>query len=185
MHNHSQTELWDEIDNQKYDINKVRAAVQIYSIPFDRTTHELVATDCFFLNEAKEGGSAGEYKKIIALTIGETMAKINGVNTPNDAPPKIVNNRTMLPIRIIAENLGATVIWHEDTQTVDIIREDVSILITIGSAVAKVNGESVNLDVTAFVERDRTYLPVRFISENLGAKVEWNEETQTVIIKAE
>ena len=62
-------------------------------------------------------------------------------------------------------------------------QEDVTILITIGSDYAKVNGEDVKLDSPAFVENDRTYTPIRFISENLGATVEWNETEQTVTIQ--
>ena len=106
----------------------------------------------------------------------------------NDVAPKIVNDRTMLPARFIAENLGATVEWDGEKQLVTITgknekQEDVTILITIGSDYAKVNGEDVKLDSPAFVENDRTYTPIRFISENLGATVEWNETEQTVTIQ--
>lgn len=183
-HFHSQTELWYEIDSEKYPLDKVRFAVQIYSIPKNRTKHEMAVTDCFFLTEAKNPGAIGEYKKIISLTVGSTEATVNGVVESTDAPPKIVNNRTMLPIRIIAENLGATVSWNAETRTVDIAKGDTQILITIDSATAYVNGEAVALDVTAFIEHDRTYLPVRFISENLGADVSWDGDTKTVTISA-
>ena len=54
--------------------------------------------------------------------------------------------------------------------------------ITIGAATVKVNGKDVKLDSPAFIENDRTYTPVRFISEYLGASVEWVEKDQKVII---
>ena len=181
---HRQTEFWYEIDSEKYPLDKVRFAVQIYSMPKDRTKREMSVTDCVFLTEAKNPGISGEYKKIISLTVGSKDATVNGVVESNDAPPKIVNNRTMLPIRIIAENLGATVSWNAETRIVNISKGDTQILITIDSATAYVNGEAVELDVTAFIEHDRTYLPVRFISENLGAEVSWNGDTKTVTIKA-
>ena len=60
--------------------------------------------------------------------------------------------------------------------------ENVTILITIGAATVKVNGKDVKLDSPAFIENDRTYTPVRFISEYLGASVEWVEKEQKVII---
>ena len=56
------------------------------------------------------------------------------------------------------------------------------ILITIGAENAVVNGKEVKLDSPAFVENDRTYTPIRFISEELGAKVEWIESEQKVVI---
>jgi len=181
---YSQTAYWNELNSEKYPLEKARFAAQIYSMPKDRTTHKLTATDCFFLTEVNNPGVSGEYSKIISLTVGSTLATVNGEVESTDAPPKIVNNRTMLPIRIIAENLGADVFWNADTRTVDIVKGDTTILITIDSATAYVNGEAVPLDVTAFIEHDRTYLPVRFISENLGAEVEWNGDTRTVTIKA-
>lgn len=94
----------------------------------------------------------------------------------------------MLPARFVAENLGAAVEWDGDKQLVTIIGknvktdEDVTILITIGAEDAVVNGKTVKLDSPAFIENDRTYTPIRFISEELGADVEWIESEQQVII---
>ena len=60
--------------------------------------------------------------------------------------------------------------------------EDITILIYIGSDAAYVNGKEIKLDSAAFVENDRTYTPVRFISEELGAGVDWIEAEQKVVI---
>ena len=94
----------------------------------------------------------------------------------------------MLPARFIAENLGAKVEWNGEKELVTITGknlktgEDVTIVITINSDIAKVNGKEVKLDSPVFVENDRTYTPIRFISENLGASVEWIEKEQKVVI---
>ena len=134
------------------------------------------------------GNENKESSNTIVLTIDEHDALVYGTTKTNDVAPKVVNDRTMLPARFIAENLGATVEWDGEKQLVTITgktekQEDVIILITIGSDYAKVNGEDVKLDSPAFVENDRTYTPIRFISENLGATVEWNETEQTVTIQ--
>ena len=134
------------------------------------------------------GNENKESSNTIVLTIDEHDALVYGTTKTNDVAPKVVNDRTMLPARFIAENLGATVEWDGEKQLVTITgknekQEDVTILITIGSDYAKVNGEDVKLDSPAFVENDRTYTPIRFISENLGATVEWNETEQTVTIQ--
>ena len=127
-------------------------------------------------------------KNQIILTIGKKDASVFGKIKTNDVAPKIINDRTMLPARFVAESLGAVVEWDGDKQLVTITgknlktNEDVTILITIGAEYAVVNGENVKLDSPAFIENDRTYTPIRFISEHLGASVEWLENEQKVII---
>ena len=94
----------------------------------------------------------------------------------------------MLPVRFVAENLGAKVDWDEANEIVTIsgknlkTGEEITILINIDSDTAYVNGKEVKLDSPAFIENDRTYTPIRFISEELGADVKWFENTQRVVI---
>ena len=122
------------------------------------------------------------------LTIGEKDANVFGTIKTNDVAPKIVKDRTMLPARFVAENLGAKVDWDEKDELVTITGknlktgEDVTILIYIDSDIAYVNQKEVKLDSPAFIENDRTYTPIRFISEELGADVTWVESEQKVII---
>lgn len=126
-------------------------------------------------------------KSKIVLAIGKKEATVFGETKINDVAPLIRNNRTMLPSRFVAESLGAVVSWNEEKELVTIKGKDkdggdVTILITIGAEYATVNGKAVKLDSPAFLENDRTYTPIRFISERLGASVEWNENDNSVII---
>ena len=127
----------------------------------------------------------------IILTIGEKTALVFGQIKSNDVAPKVVNDRTMLPARFVAENLGANVEWDGDKYLVTITGkhiktgENITILIYIDSDIAYVNGKEIRLDSPAFVENDRTYTPVRFISEELGAGVEWLQEELKVVITKE
>ena len=119
----------------------------------------------------------------IILTIGQYKMQVFGKTVEMDVVPQIVNDRTMLPARFVAEALGADVFWSEtEPDKVRIIKDSTEIIIYIGSDTAYVNGEAVTLDSTAFLENDRTYVPVRFICENLGATVDWEEGEQQVII---
>ncbi len=121
----------------------------------------------------------------IIFTIDKKEAVVFGETKINDVAPIIRNDRTMLPARFVAENLGAKVEWTEtgtDQGVVTITKDDIKIVITINSDTAYVNDTLVKLDSPAFIENDRTYTPLRFIAENLGAKVKWKEETQQVII---
>ncbi len=121
----------------------------------------------------------------IILTIGQKEATVFGETKTNDVAPILRNDRTMLPIRFVAEALGAKVDWEEtgaDMGIVTITKDDITIVITVNSDVAYVNGEAVKLDSPAFIENGRTYLPLRFAAENLGADVQWVEEAQRVVI---
>ncbi len=122
-------------------------------------------------------------KKQIVLTIGEKTASVFGDIVENDVAPKIVNDHTMLPIRFVSENLGAKVEWDETAPgIVTISKGETEIILYIGEGYAIVNGEKVLLDTPAFIENDRTYAPVRFVYEHMGADVVWDEENQQVII---
>ncbi|MBO5454542.1 MAG: hypothetical protein J6A69_11385 [Clostridia bacterium] len=127
-----------------------------------------------------------KYKTTIILTIDSVEIKVNNNALINDVAPIIVNDRTMLPVRIIAQELGVTpenIIWDEKAQKVTVITDEKKIEIYIDSSKAYVNGATVELDSPAFIQNDRTYLPLRFISENLGASVDWDEDLQQVTIK--
>ncbi len=128
---------------------------------------------------------------VIVLTIGDVNAIVNGETVTNDVAPKIVNDRTMLPIRFVAENLGAKVYWDEYLQRVSIKSRKTDISVEISKKTAEVTEkiavynqktEDVELDSPAFVENDRTYLPLRFVAEKLGADVQWDDATQTITI---
>jgi len=118
----------------------------------------------------------------IILTIDKKEAQVFGKTETNDVAPIIVNDRTMLPARFVAENLGANVEWNGNERKVRITNADTEIILYIDSDTAYVDGIPVTLDSPAFIRNDRTYTPVRFIAETLGSKVEWSEGDRQVII---
>ena len=118
----------------------------------------------------------------LKMTVGSTQAFLNGEAQTLDAAPMIRESRTMLPVRFVAESLGAAVAWDGGTSTAVITSPDTEIKITIGMSMAHVNGEEKLLDAPAFIENSRTYLPVRFVAESLGAVVAWDGETSTAVI---
>jgi len=107
---------------------------------------------------------------------------VDGTPLSLDVEPVIRNGRTLVPMRAIFERLGATVDWNAGTGTITARRSNQTIQLTIGSATASVDGRRVNLDVPAEIVSNRTLVPVRFVSEALGARVDWAADTQTVII---
>lgn len=141
-----------------------------------------VEVEASFVEKEGEKEPVATEKEFIKLTIGQKIVWIFDEYVVNDVAPEIKNDRTMLPIRIIAEALGAKVTWNEAEQKVTIAEDDLTIEIFIGQPFATVNGKPVQLDAPAYIANGRTYLPLRFVAENLGATVEWNAADSSVTI---
>jgi len=105
----------------------------------------------------------------------------NAMSFP-DQQPVIVTGRTLVPVRFVSEALGATVEWVDSTRTVIIRQGANAIDLPVGSRTIRVNQVSRNIDVPAQLIGGRTMVPLRFISENLGADVEWLQAEMTVSV---
>ena len=140
-------------------------------------------------NEKKVETTVVIFKKtVLGLTIGDPTPTINGVaGDPLEAAPFIKNGRTMVPLRFIAEAFGANVEWIPETKGINISLDLKSAVHTIGLQVgnptAIVDGQVVTLDVAPEIVNGRTFVPLRFIAEAFGAKVEWNSLFQLVTIE--
>ncbi|MEM2121087.1 MAG: stalk domain-containing protein, partial [Candidatus Woesearchaeota archaeon] len=121
-------------------------------------------------------------KTDIRVYIGSTEAKINEQNYSLDAAPYIKNGRTLVPLRFIAEGLGASVGWDGVEKKVTIYYEDKTIELWIGKKQARVNGIDYALDVAPEITKGRTFVPIRFIAENFGSQVLWNSTLKEVSI---
>lgn len=117
---------------------------------------------------------------------GSIQVVADGHTVSFDAEPVLRSARVLVPVRAIAETLGYDV-QFEDEGRVILAQDDVVVTVPIGGTEAEVvigNVSSVTeLDVAAFIEQDRTYVPIRFISEALRKQVDWVGELQTVVIR--
>ena len=132
-----------------------------------------------------------EEKIVLKLKIGSKIMYVNDTPLEMDVSPIIREGRTLLPIRYIAEPLGAEVGWDGTEKKVTVSLDDIFIELWIGRSTARVNGVEKPIDPNnpkvkpIIVPPGRTMLPVRFVAENLGCKVDWEGETRTVIITYE
>lgn len=106
---------------------------------------------------------------------------IGGQAVQPEVPPIIEKGRTLVPVRIIAEGLGASVDWDQPTRTAVIARGQQTLQLTVGSKQALLNGKKVQLDAPPTMKNQRMLLPLRFVGESLGVTVGWEESTRTVI----
>ncbi len=92
------------------------------------------------------------------------------------------NNRTIVPIRAIAEALGADVEWDPVNKKASFSKGNNRVVFTIGQLTALVNGQSQTMDTIPVIKDGRTMIPLRYVSEYLGATVNWDNATKTVSI---
>ena len=107
---------------------------------------------------------------------------IDGKEQTYDVMPVIVKGRTLVPLRGIFETLGANIVYTDGTKRVTATKGDTVVKLKIGNEEAYINQTPVTLDVEAQIISDRTMVPVRFVSEALGADVKWISDTKTVDI---
>ena len=130
---------------------------------------------------------AEQPRTVLVLRIGSPTMKAGSSSVVLDAPPVIVEGRTLVPIRAVVELLGGTVAWDAASQTVTILLDGTELKLVIGKSSALVNGKSTPIDstnpnVVPQILNSRTMLPLRFIAENLSADVQWEDSTQTITI---
>lgn len=130
-------------------------------------------------NNAQEDKNTASDENDVSVVIGGEKLEFN------DVKPLVDNGRTLVPLRKIFEALGATVDWDDKNQTAKGIKGNITIILVVNSVEANVNGTIKTLDVPAKIINDRILVPARFISESLGAKVEWDESTKTVNIQSQ
>ncbi len=117
-----------------------------------------------------------------AIGQGSVRVFVDGDPVTFDQPPIVVGSRVLIPLRGVFEQMGATVEWDAASRTVLAARGTTLVELRIGSRIAKVNERPVTLDVPPMIVRGRTLVPLRFISESLGATVDYRAESRTVLI---
>ena len=115
--------------------------------------------------------------KTIILQIGSTAVLVDDQAIINDVAPVIHNDRTLVPIRVITEALGGQIAWNEAAKEVTLTVNGKEIKMTIGKVLEKYG-------VAPVIIGGRTFVPVRFVADELGAVTTWDDATKTVTIQA-
>ena len=127
-----------------------------------------------------------ENSDYIILQIGNPVMNVNGlavaIDVSEDTVPVVKDGRTLVPIRAIIESMGGTVSWDGSTSTVTLSYKGDIIKLIINCSTAFLNGTEKALDVAPVVINGRTMLPIRFIAENFGCKVDWDGTDSTIKI---
>ena len=172
----------DGVYMTKYNLKMVQLSSEISSLYIDDTNLYIKKSD------------VDRY-----LQTGDTYVQLNDHILGFSQPPVTENDRTLVPMRFLFEQMGATVTWDDATQTATAtvpttteeeiqtfgLAEEKSVAFSVDNTTATVNGSAATMDVPARLINDKTMVPLRFLSENLGFNVQWDEATRTAIVTTE
>lgn len=120
------------------------------------------------------------------MKIGDPNMVVNGVEKEIDpgrgTAPQIYMSRVVAPVRAAVEEMGGKVEWEQNTQTVTLTKGETAIELQIDSDTAKINGEKEELDAPPTIINGRTMLPIRYVAEGFGYRVNWDEENKLITV---
>lgn len=120
----------------------------------------------------------------IKLQIGSKQGLIdNSKIFTLEYAPYIKKDVTMVPLRFVSENLNAKVDWNQQKKQITITKNENTLLLTVDSTKVLVNGVAKYLEYPATISKNTTFVPLRFVSENLEAIVTWNQTNKTILIQ--
>lgn len=103
----------------------------------------------------------------------DIQVSLNGKEIVFDVKPQYRNERTYVPFRKLLEALGATVTWNPDTQTATAVKDGLTLVIPLGSQEISMEGHALTMDVPVILIEDRILVPLRYVAQALGARVDW------------
>ncbi|QRG69312.1 copper amine oxidase N-terminal domain-containing protein [Brevibacillus choshinensis] len=171
----------DITDEQKAEYEQLVADLEKTSYK-----HSALEVQLELLQRTYQKGDHAPFKKLGELleATGEKEIKafVDGNLVQTDVAPFLQGGRALVPVRAISAALKADVKWDAGSRTVVIIRGEQSITLYLDKKEATVDGKTVALDIAPVLKNGRVFLPLRFISEQLKANVNWQEEGKIVII---
>ena len=160
-------------NNSNVKLTKVNDNEYTFTMPSGK-----VSVDATFVQKDATDdnqNNAGEKNKVIKLQIGSRIVTVDNEAVIYDVAPVIRNDRTLVPIRVVTETLGGKVDWNGVTKEVTLNIDGKEIKMTVGKTLEKYGVAPVIID-------GRTFVPVRFVADELGATVAWDDATKTVTI---
>ncbi len=137
--------------------------------------HDLPLSDLISIPEPTSS-PVNDLEVVLRFYIDKPFYYLDNKKMDMDVAPIIKGGRTFLPVKYVAESLGATVKWDGTERKITVILGSEKLEMVLDKDIAIVNGEIKSIDVPPFVENGRTLVPLRFLSETFGCKVDWDSD---------
>lgn len=178
-------------DELYYRLNLERyRAYAVYSATYVSDWKQSLTDTLVALNMTLDDFFAGQYmslmepgtREIITADMQRIEILLDGYKLTLDITPEVTNQRTMVPIRAVAEALGADVEWVQDTQQIVMTRAGATVTMTLNSTTATIDDQTVEMDVAPYATDGRTLIPARYVAEFFGQKVDWDGARGQVLV---
>lgn len=165
------------------DVLKIFAAAKdglfVFDYPMTESAKERIDQA---IRKKIEESKALKKKTELKFVVGRNSYQLYNLNKTMSAEAFIEDGRVFLPLRYLAEALGANLVWSAKDQTIKISKFKTTVLLTIDKKEIKVNNTAETIDVSPIIREGRSFLPARYICEAFGYSVDWMPETNTVYI---
>jgi len=153
-----------------------------YLMQFPQFSLEKLTNSAIF-TDAERAEWSGPLAESWAQYADHVEIWLDGKELDMDVPPEVKNERTMVPIRAVAEAIGAQVEWVQDAHQVVMTRGGSTVTMTLDSTTAAIDGNAVEMDVAPYASNGRTLIPARYVAEFFGQKVDWDGTKRRVLIE--
>jgi len=184
-------ENYNNIVYYRYEKAYTASAYGFYDTPFYNSIFVTAKNGKIYLISYQRNTRSNHFSDIVDMLNslsydnGEIKIEIDGERIYPDSAPMIIEGRTLVPIRAVAEKMGYSVEWDGESQLVTLTASKGTpvLIFEIGADIALKNfSETIQLDVPAIILNGRTYLPLRAVAESMDADVNWNGAVRTVEI---
>ncbi|MCR8643438.1 copper amine oxidase N-terminal domain-containing protein [Paenibacillus sp. N1-5-1-14] len=159
------------IENKDAPANHCKHVTDKYEKSTQTTDYYLRVWDCNLYTDSGE-----QYQ------LSDIKVEVNGKSISFEQQPIVINGSTMVPFRVIAELLGAKVTWNGELQSITVVKSNNQIILILNDKQIKRNGDGIAMDVAPLTVNGVTLVPLRNLSEALGAKVIYISDTHTAKI---
>jgi len=177
--------IWniDPLQSHKFDTHYDTGALR-YGLTLTHNYLDLRTTTKSYqlLQKLAGDGHPLNQSKAQRLVIGSATAYVGESSYKIGTAPFVHNSRTYVPVRFVAERLGANVAWNQNKQEVTITKGNTTIRWVVNEKQANVNGKAVAFDTSPIVKNQRTFIPIRSVSELLASDVEYVPGSRSVLI---
>lgn len=164
--------------------DRFKAEIKLQSAP-SRTQIKVLAQDKSGNKTEVKREAINVFKTIIAMKIGSDKMHIFGKEMPINPPPMVIKGSTFVPLRSVGDAFGASIDYNAQKKEITISLWEKIILLTIGSDMAVINGNEVQVKPPPQIVSGKTMVPLRFIAEAFGAQVEYEASSKTITITLE
>ncbi|MBG9735077.1 stalk domain-containing protein [Paenibacillus alvei] len=182
---------WDgwkkvEVDLSSLGISYPAKLKRLYLVNFkedqdERATEGAVAFDN--LTAQLPAGSSDIFPSAtMNLTVNSKSSKVNGDVKKMDVAPIVLNGSTYVPVRVVLDAFGGEALWNGSAQSVTIMRGERFLEMIVNQKGFVRNGSRLTSDVAPIIRQGRTLVPLRFVSEQLGLTVKWDQNTKSITI---